>query len=1261
MKRSLISRLLTLGLCFSMILKPALTMAEDIDIFLGTSAGTAGNPNILIVLDNTSNWSRNDQKWTDATQGQAEVDAIKTTIQSLDSDVNIGLMEFVTGGNANDDGGYIRSAVEPMTATYKTSFSNQLNTIYNNITSPNEKTNSGMPYGDLMYDAYNYFGGRASHSPNAVIASLADSNGYTTNYTNFKSPLSSATTCAKSYIIFIGNPPSRGPTSDTAANTGYLSDQGGNTSQLALSNISSTTSTTSTVLGNTSQCYSSQPSSCGSIGFADQCSKYSEGCSCGNAVASTGPVSCATGTQAYSIMKSTPTTTTTQATGSTTVSQAWTNSCYKNSNAASTAISGGTDHGNLTCPASTTSGNSTTSYTCSYSSTGSTTQSAACPHNSNLYQVQQTAIATVTTTTTTTTTTNLGYTSQCYSSASSCSTSDYSGQCSGTGVTCSCSTPTSSTTASCSAGTSLYQVLGVNSTTALSPTGTATTDTAPYNADEWARFMATKGVPIGNSSDRQLVSTYTIDVYNQKPDATQTALLWSMAKNGHGKYFAAKNEQAIIDALKQIMIEIKAVNSTFASASLPVNATNRTQSENQVFIPVFRPDPDALPRWFGNLKRYKIINTSGTTELGDANGSPAINLNTGFISDCATSYWTTDAGAYWSDKGVSPDPASACTGLSSNALLSVYSDAPDGSFVEKGAVGEVIRQGNNPTGTQTTTWDAGNRTVLTATSSTTSGSSLPAFSTTTSGLSSNIVDFMLGKDIDTTGATVSTQTRATIHGDVVHSRPLPINYGGSTGVVVYYGSNDGTLRAVEANTGKEKWAFIAPEFDSRLSRLMTNSPLVSYPSVANAGVTPTPTSKDYFFDGSTAVYQNADNSKIWIYPTMRRGGRMIYALDVTTPSTPKFKWKAGCSDLVGDTNCTSDAMKPIGQTWSTPNVAFIKGYSTTSPVLVVGGGYDSCEDADTKTPSCTGEKGAVIYILDGDTGAVIKSFATDRSVASDISMVDIDGDGYPDYAYAADTGGSIYRISFINGPTTKVALTSADWTMDKVAYTSGSGRKFLFSPAVFATKGYVYLALGSGDREHPLSTDYPYNDVVNRFYVYKDDLSSTALTNLDFLANYTSNTSCDTAAVTTSSTLKGWFMDLNQYGQGEQTVNSALIASGMVTFSTNRPVTDSNSCSTELGEARGYWVNLLNASGAIGVSGICGGDRSSTFIGGGMPPSPVMATGVPITYGSTTKMETIVIGAVQKNNGASAPISPQQMRPSLQGRRKRVFHYTSGE
>jgi type IV pilus assembly protein PilY1 len=93
-----------------------------------------------------------------------------------------------------------------------------------------------------------------------------------------------------------------------------------------------------------------------------------------------------------------------------------------------------------------------------------------------------------------------------------------------------------------------------------------------------------------------------------------------------------------------------------------------------------------------------------------------------------------------------------------------------------------------------------------------------------------------------------------------------------------------------------------------------------------------------------------------------------------------------------------------------------------------------------------------------------------------------------------------------------------------------------------------------------------------------------------------------------------------------------------------------------LGEARGYWVNLFNASGAIGVSGSCDGSRSSIFVGGGLPPSPVLGT-VPIDGKPTT----VVIGAPQKQGGASSQYSPQQVKPLIKSKRKMKYWKSSGD
>ncbi|MCD6679699.1 MAG: hypothetical protein LT102_03425 [Burkholderiaceae bacterium] len=779
-------------------------------------------------------------------------------------------------------------------------------------------------------------------------------------------------------------------------------------------------------------------------------------------------------------------------------------------------------------------------------------------------------------------------------------------------------------------------------------------DNKQVYADEWTRFLYRADA--STVEGQQNIITYTIDVFNAKPDANQNSLMTSMARVGGGKPFQAKSKKAIELALKEILIEIQATNSVFASAALPVSANSRAENDNLVFLGMFRPDPKANPRWFGNLKRYSLKDFGGYIELADQRGRAAINTQTGFFSDCSVSYWTEDSGNYWESADVDPLPKGTCT-LTDFAAFDAYSDLPDGSFVEKGGVSRVLRSGNGSGDAKV------HRTMYTTNGA---GSSLVKIESAGLDNSKKLVDYVLGQDVlgeKKNDNVASTDARPSIHGDVVHSRLLPITYGGTSGTILYYGSNDGALRAVDAETGRERWSFVHRESFTRLARIKDNSPRVLFPTTEDLDLDPSPTPKDYFFDGPIGAYQAADASKTWIYPSMRRGGRMIYAFDVSNPDSPTLLWRNGCANLDNDTGCTT-GFTSIGQTWSTPVVAFIKGYNAGSkPVIVVGGGYDRCEDADTAAPSCTGAKGASVFVLDAYSGAVLQRFtaAGMRPIPSDVSLVDLDFDGLVDYAYAADTGGNIWRINFVEPETNAPLTDTSSWKITRAAYTDGSGRKFLYGPALLPTKGKVYLALGSGDREHPLKTHYPFtNPVKNRFYVYLDDPTKAEAHDLDgtttSVLDATAPTSCETEGVIPGGTKKSWFMNLDANGTGEQTVTSALIAGGMIAFSTNRPEVTTNSCSFSLGEARGYWVNLLNGSGTIGVPGSCGGQRSSIFVGGGLPPSPVR--GVVRIDGHA---HNIVISAAQRDGAVSSSVGGQKLVLPIKSRRNRIYWFQEGE
>ena len=86
--------------------------AEDIDLFIQPPATQADVPNVLILLDNTANWSR-------TVDGQAiyinEIAALVSTLNGLAVNTDgtakfrVGLMLFTETGNPNSnvDGGYV--------------------------------------------------------------------------------------------------------------------------------------------------------------------------------------------------------------------------------------------------------------------------------------------------------------------------------------------------------------------------------------------------------------------------------------------------------------------------------------------------------------------------------------------------------------------------------------------------------------------------------------------------------------------------------------------------------------------------------------------------------------------------------------------------------------------------------------------------------------------------------------------------------------------------------------------------------------------------------------------------------------------------------------------------------------------------------------------------------------------------------------------------------------------------------------------------
>jgi type IV pilus assembly protein PilY1 len=837
---------------------------------------------------------------------------------------------------------------------------------------------------------------------------------------------------------------------------------------------------------------------------------------------------------------------------------------------------------------------------------------------------------------------------------------------------------------------------------------------------EWARFMYQTDISGGaNSGSPQNIITYTIAVTDGKnPD--YVSYVQSMASNGGGKSFVINinDPNALNDLVKDLLTifnEVQATNSVFASVSLPVSVNAQGTSLNQVYVGMFRPDATAAPRWAGNLKQYQLgYDSNNDVVLDDSVGNPAIsNAGTGFISPTALSFWTADH-----QTGTPRDGPFAITssGYTSTIVANWPAngfwvnrptgaggafDAPDGEVVDKGGVAEMIRAdyltdqttrkiytctsvGGCPTTGALPTFDA----------TTLGGSTGFGTSSTSTPTTTNLINWIRGTDNNTGAGAESpagpgglgvTPVRPSIHGDVLHSRPAVVNYGGSIGIVAFYGSNDGLFRAVNGNKddtapgvitmaggrlvrpGGELWSFIAPNFFSKFQRLYKNSPALTLGAATGSG-------KDYFFDGTTTVYQdlrNAASPKTYIYVTARRGGRLIYAFDVSDPRNPPvFLWSKTNADI-----------PELGQTWSQPKLALVKGHTDLSgnpiPVVVMGGGYDPAEDIDPATPGGD-TMGRAIVVLDAFDGSTVWTACASGCTAtvpgmtyaipSDITLLDRNGDGYTDRLYTGDLGGNIWRVdvddaSPVTWKVTRLAnlRTTGTGTGASCASNPTGARKFFYPPDVTPTSSFDAVVAASGDREHPLVSNAS-SCVVNRFYMLKDTNTGTSVASgwttitESMLTDQTGAAAGTTPPYSSTSTTSGFYVTLNH--SGEKAVNAPLTVAGYTYFGTNTPADPAlnpNMCYPNLGIARGYAINFLTGAGQNNNGYI-------VFDGGGLPPSPVFGL-VEVSPGSGVYTPVLIGGGNQTGTGGgnnSSALGAQKVTPPNTGKRKRTYWFTEG-
>jgi type IV pilus assembly protein PilY1 len=738
---------------------------------------------------------------------------------------------------------------------------------------------------------------------------------------------------------------------------------------------------------------------------------------------------------------------------------------------------------------------------------------------------------------------------------------------------------------------------------------------------------------------KQNIITHTIG-FGDGISEYAIAMLERAATFGGGTYYEAQNPNELVSKFNEIISGVMDQNTSFASPAVSVNAFNRSTHLNDLYFTLFKPATSG--HWPGNLKKYELLfevdtndrdGDGDTTEklpfVADANGSRAIDENTGFFNENALSIWSVLVdGKGDGNEVIKGGAANEFQNLSDPRKVYTFSGIyidTNGVFVPA-ANAALTAAINRVESTNTEILDDVAMLNIEGLADKIAGT--PRRET--------LLGWAAGFDVfDDFGVENNTTEMRPGMGSPLHSQPALVEHGTkeSPDLVAYVATNDGYLHAFDTDDGKEIFSFIPQELLSNLNTLMDGDN----------------SNKIYGLDGDVVAWVNdKDNDGIngsdhvYLYIGMRRGGNNIYSVDVTDPDAPSLRWviKGGVGDY-----------SELGQTWSAVNVGKIKDGATEKTVLIFGGGYDTNQDDVSITTEDA--VGRAVFIADATTGQLLwsagpaGSSATTEigemkySVPARVTVLDLSGDGLIDRLYAADMGGQVLRFDINNNNGSALAGSVSG---GRIANISGDGitnaRRFYYPPdvALIAERGKsAYLALGitSGYRAHPLNTD-----IHDRIYLIKDnDVYNTpnpfiTLTENDLYdatlnlagGNGTLEQNKDALDELTKVSNRGWYINLDDETgtntwKGEKGLSEALFLSGTLIVTTYVPPDGTVATDICLAGASGsgkvYFLDVLDATPAFKTSADLRPARHGP--GGGLkkegiPPTPrVMITdeGVP--------------------------------------------------
>ncbi len=717
----------------------------------------------------------------------------------------------------------------------------------------------------------------------------------------------------------------------------------------------------------------------------------------------------------------------------------------------------------------------------------------------------------------------------------------------------------------------------------------------------------------------QTITTHTI-AFNL--DGTPK-FLQDVATAGGGTAYSAETTDDLLAVFGEIAATVTEDDASFIAPAATVNQFNRLANRSDIYFALFKPE--LSPHWDGNIKRFNLGTAddgSGDVLIRDRDGNVAIDEKTGLFANTSRSFWPgkNDDGSLNFDADGSVVGAGgaanqqALTGISGIGDRRVYTWIGDPSAtitspVDLTAAEQRLHEGNAAITDQ----------LLNIGGQGSSGAEQAQ-------LRENLLKWVRGVDVldsDNDGSVVDARRQM---GDPMHSRPVIINYAipnnsDTVRSLLFVGTNEGYLHALDSDTGEEQFAFVPGDLLKNHEVFYNNTGSVDRP---------------YGLDGPISVWRNDANDNLtidagdtaFLFAGMRRGGNNFYALDVTDPDRPKLAWTiAGGQD-------GTPGFENLGQSWSrlTPVKMFING--SEKDVLILGGGYDTVQDnleqeGTSNRVHPTDQVGNGLYIVEAATGELIWSglgsgsgtrFFGDMEYGfnAGIRAIDINRDSYVDQIYAADSGGQIWRFDVTQNHQSNVgSLIQGGVIADISDSASSAQRRFYNEPDVaLIERGgerFLTVSIGSGARANPLD-----EVIQDRFYMIRqydvfeapavygksaDGSSSTPIIESDLI-----NVSDSALPITNEF---GWYLDLS--GAGEKVLGTSVTFNDIVFFSSFVPSERSSLCSPEIGSGRAYVLDVATGGPVLDLfnpdnntGGLTVEDRSTVLRRGGIPPEALV-------------------------------------------------------